>query len=239
MLITVANTRGGSGKSTCAMNLACELAGVDIGCTDRWQGKNRVVLVGADAQGTVARLCSGGHLPVSCDHGPLEDPQGIERWVQRIRAITMEADYIVVDGPSNVGLVAETIVSISDLVIVPCMISAVDLVTTIAPVMDLIKASRSIRSDGGPNCLLVPTRMQTGIAVDQEMQTLRGLFGEPIGPAIHEWAEFADVFNSGRWIGDVAPNSDAHGDIKRLAAAVVLIAWRLANTGAGTVASKL
>ena len=239
MLITVANNREGSGKSTCAMNLACELAGVDIGCTDRWQGKNSVVLVDADVEGTVARFCSGGHLPVSYYHGPHEDPQGIERWVQRIRAITTEADYIVVDGLSNVELVAETIVSLSDLVIIPCLISSVDLVMGIAPVMDLIKASRSFRSDGGPNCLLVPTRMQTGIAVGQAMETLRGLFRQPIGPAIHERAEFADAFNSGRWIGDVAPNSGAHGDIKKLAAAVVLIAWRLANTEGGPVASKL
>jgi chromosome partitioning protein len=68
-LIAVGNLKGGTGKSTIAVNLACALAA--DGAT--------VVLVDADAQGTVTDWHAGERLPVPVEALPL----GGERDAQR------------------------------------------------------------------------------------------------------------------------------------------------------------
>jgi|SRR5580704_10760639 chromosome partitioning protein len=235
MLIAVANPKEGSGKSTCAVNLACALAGFDNRLTDRWQGKHSVVLVDADVEGTATRCCSFGHLPVSGDHGPNGDPKDIERWIQRMRAVIAEVDYIVVDGPSQMGTVLKAIVGISDLVIVPWSVSAVDSVTRMA-MIELVREARLARGDSGPRCLLVPTRVNAG-AAEKEIEIALNGFDEPVGAVIHQSAEFADAFNAGRWIGDFSPGSAADRDIKALTAGVEKIITEV-SVGRGTVANS-
>jgi len=235
MLIAVANPREGSGKSTCAVNLACALADFDNRLTDRWQGKHSVVLIDADVEGTATRCCSGGHLPVSSDHGPSVDPKDIERWIQRMRAVIAEVDYIVVDGPSQMGPVLKAIVGISDLVIVPCSASAADSATMMA-MIKLTRKARSAGRDIGPSCLLVPTRVDAGIA-EKEIEIALNRFEEPVGPIIHQSAEFAGAFNAGRWIGDFSPDSAAYRDIKALTASVKKILAQVV-AGRGTVANS-
>ncbi len=53
-IIAVGNLKGGVGKSTLAVNLACQLA-----------GSLRVHLVDADAQATAAEWLAGGSLPIT------------------------------------------------------------------------------------------------------------------------------------------------------------------------------
>lgn len=219
MLILVVTPKGGMGKSTCAVNIACELADLDSTSTDRWQGEHSVVLVDADAEGTASRCCSGGHLPVSGDRLRPEDLKDIERWRQRILDVAMEVDYVVVDGPSELDAVTKATVNISDLVVIPCSGDAADLMT-IVPLVELIKSTRAARSDGGPKCLLVPTLVNAGTSSEEAIEIALRRVGEPVGPAIQQRAEFTNAFNAGRWIGDFAPKSAAHGDIKALAAAI-------------------
>jgi cellulose biosynthesis protein BcsQ len=217
MLIVVANPHDGSGKSTCAVNLACELADFNTHLTDRWRGKYSVVLADADVEGTATRCCSGGHLPVSGDQGPTEDPKDIGRWIQRMQLVREEADYVVVDGPSNFGPALTRIVRICDLVIVPC--SVADSVKLL-PMIDLIKEARSARSDGGPKSLFVPMYADVGIVAEKELATALLKFGEPVGPVIHESADFPNAFYKGQWIGKFAPDSAAYRDIKALTTSV-------------------
>jgi chromosome partitioning protein len=236
MLIVVANPTGESEKSTCALNLACELADFDGHLTDRWQGKHSVVLVDADVEGIVTRCCSGGHLPVSSDHGPTEDPRDIDRWLLRMQAVTRGVDYVVVDAPSHIGPVLKAIVGISDLVIVTCSVSAVDSVA-MPPLIELIREARSSRWDGGPSCLLIPTGVEAGNAVEREIEPALRKFEEPVGPAIHQSPEFAGALNAGRWIGDFAADSAAYWDIKALTASVERILTQV-SAGRGSVANS-
>jgi chromosome partitioning protein len=206
MLIAVANLKGGTGKSTVAVNLACALA----------DGK-RVVLVDCDAQGTATHYVSGGRLPIQSDHLPLEDPKDVGQWLRRILAI--KADYVVLDAPPHVGTVTKAIIGISDLVIVPCSASTADLLATV-PAMELIKAARSARSDGGPMCLLLPSRVDARTTAGREIEKALQKFGEPVGPVIHQRTAFVDAFTAGLWVGGYAPGSAAHADIRALATSV-------------------
>jgi chromosome partitioning protein len=202
-VIAVGNLKGGVGKSTIAVNLACELASKRV----------KVALVDADAQGTTAHYASFGFLPLTWEHYPVDDSK-VERWIQHVLAV--DSDFLVIDAPPHVGAVTQAIIGISDLAIVPCTPSSADLVATL-PTIELVRKVRSARADKGPRCLLIPSRVDRRTIAGREIDQALASFGEPIGPAIHQRTGFIDAFSAGRWIGDYAPDSDAHSDIRALA----------------------
>jgi chromosome partitioning protein len=87
-------------------------------------------------------------------------------------------------------------------------------------VVDLIRKARTLRRSETPKCLIVPSkidrRTDAGRRIDEQVHR----FGEGIGPAVHQRTAFIDAFEAGQWIGDFAPQSPAHYDIKALAMAV-------------------
>ena len=201
-VVAIANLKGGSGKSCIAVNLACELA-----------NKAAVVLVDADEQGTAARYCSSGLLPVTCEHLPLVgDARATDRWASRVLAIA--ADYVVLDAPPHVGAATKAIIGIADLVVVPVSASPADLWATI-PAVQLVRTVRASRAKG-PGCLLVPSRVDSRTTAGREIEEALQKLGEPVGPIVHQRAAFVDALTVGKWIGDYAAHSDAHQDIAAL-----------------------
>ena len=65
--LIVGSLKGGVGKTTVAVNLACALA----------DGAKTVVLVDLDAQGTATEWIEPGHLPITGQGLPLENTGGI------------------------------------------------------------------------------------------------------------------------------------------------------------------
>jgi chromosome partitioning protein len=74
-IIAVGNLKGGVGKSTLAINLACELA----------DGR-RVLVLDADAQATAAEWGGLGKLSVSVDPLLLDDERKAAAWMRRVPA---------------------------------------------------------------------------------------------------------------------------------------------------------
>jgi len=207
VVVAVVNLKGGCGKSTIAVNLACELA----------TNHDTVLLLDNDSQGTASHWSSHGHLPISSQFMPLENDQDGERLV---RAVAARAErYIVLDAPAHVGAATQAAGKIADLVLIPVTASGVDLLATRAAV-ELIQQARVLRRSGVPRCLIVPSkidrRTDAGRQIDEQ---LRG-FGETVGPSIHQRTAFVEAFAAGQWIGDYAPQSPAHYDIASLAVAV-------------------
>ena len=104
-LIAVGNLKGGTGKSTIAVNLACALA--DDGAS--------VVLVDADAQGTAIDWHAGNRLPVPVEALPLGGERDAQRWVARVIRLKAAADHVVVDLPPQVGSGIASALLIADL----------------------------------------------------------------------------------------------------------------------------
>ena len=75
LVVAAGNLKGGVGKSTLAVNLACELA-----------GSCRVHLVDADAQATATEWLNGGNLPVAGEALPLDDERHAGAWIKRVTA---------------------------------------------------------------------------------------------------------------------------------------------------------
>jgi chromosome partitioning protein len=207
-VIAVANLKGGVGKSTIAVNVACELA-----------ARHRVILLDADAQGSATHWCNQGQLPIAHEHAPLDNARDAARWIQAVLRHQGEADYVVIDCPPHIGAATEAAVGVADLVLVPATPSGVDLVAAIAA-LDLIRRAREARQDAGPRCLLVPSRVDRRTSSGREIETALRQFGEPITPCVCQRAALVDSFSAGQWIGQYAADSPAHQEIAALARAV-------------------
>jgi chromosome partitioning protein len=207
LVIAVMNLKGGCGKSTIAVNLACELAG----------DAEPVLLIDNDSQRTATSWLSHGRLPVRGEFMPLENDADGERLV---RAVAASNDrYVVLDAPAHVEAAAQAAGKIADLILVPVTASGIDLEAT-QMVVDLIRRSRLLRRSATPKCLIVPSKIDRRTDAGRRIDEQVSRFGEGIGPAIHQRTAFVDAFGAGRWIGDFAPQSPAHYDIAALAMAV-------------------
>ena len=207
MIVAVVNLKGGCGKSTIAVNLACELA----------TGGDPILLIDNDSQGTASHWLGHGRLPVRGEFMPLENDEDGERLV---RAVAAKRDrYIVLDAPAHVGAATQAAGKIADLVLIPVTASGVDLVATEAAV-ELIRNARTVRRGGGPRCLIVPSKIDRRTDAGRQIEERLLRFGEPVGPTVHQRTAFVEAFGAGKWIGDYAPQSPAHYDISSLAIAV-------------------
>src|SRR5258708_8303997 len=83
IVVAVVNLKGGCGKSTIAVNLACELA----------SGGDSVLLLDNDAQGTASHWLSHGRLPVRGEFMPLETDEDGEHLVRAVAP--RSAQYVV------------------------------------------------------------------------------------------------------------------------------------------------
>src|SRR6516162_4208445 len=94
VVIAVMNLKGGCGKSTIAVNLACELAG----------GADSVLLLDNDSQKTSTHWLSHGRLPVRGEFMPLENDADGERLIRAVAA--RDERYVVLDAPAHVEAAA-------------------------------------------------------------------------------------------------------------------------------------
>lgn len=204
-IAAVANLKGGTGKSTIAVNLACELAA----------GGASVALVDADEQGTASYWVGRGHYPVMLKTAAVGS--NTNGWARDIAGL--DAEFIVIDAPPQIGDATRAIVDITDVMLVPALASTADIMAT-GKALNLIRKAREHRSDKGPKALLVPSRVDRRTAAGKEIEAVLLEFGEPVAPVVRQRTAFVDCFTAGQWIGAYARNSDAHVDIQTLTAVV-------------------
>lgn len=207
-IITVANLKGGVGKSNIAVNLACELGG----------GERRVALVDADPQGTSSHWMSRGRYPAQIYTLPLEDERGAQHWVTQV--LSIDSDFLLIDCPAHSRAVTEVALALSRLAVIPLTASGPDLIAT-TNVLNLIESSRSAREGDDLGFLLVPSKIDHRTGAGRRIGDVLKHLGDVVGPEIRQRTAFIDAFTERKWIGEFAPKSDARHDIMNLANAVL------------------
>ncbi|WP_282605892.1 ParA family protein [Pelagibius sp. Alg239-R121] len=207
-IITVANLKGGVGKSNIAVNLACELGG----------GERRVALVDADPQGTSSHWMSRGRYPAQIHSFPLEDERGAQSWITKV--LSIDSDFLLIDCPAHSRAVTEIALSLSRLAVIPLTASGPDLIAT-TNVLNLIETSRAMRDGNELSFLLVPSKIDHRTGAGRRIGDVLRHLGDVVGPEVRQRTAFVDAFTERKWIGEFAPKSDARHDIVNLANAVL------------------
>jgi chromosome partitioning protein len=205
-IVGVANLKGGTGKSTIAVNLAC-LAARETG---------PVLLVDADPQGTAAAWLDPGAVPAGLTVEAWPVPDDPAPWADRILAAAAAHGRIIVDLPPHDGPGFSSALLLVDALVIPVTPSAIDLRATAKTLQRIKQVQRS--RGGRPACLLVPNRVDQRTALGRAVrQSLRDLDLE-VAPSVGQRAQHAMAFAAHQWIGAHAPGSPALREMSAVAA---------------------
>lgn len=209
-IVAVGNLKGGVGKSTLAVNLACW-----FGMKGASARRHPVVLVDADAQGTALEWAASGLLPVDLIEAPLDEHTDHGAWHRLVSDARDQAGLVVIDLPPHWGPALTLALAIADLLVMPVTPSGADLRAT-QQALERLRSSREQR-DGAPAAMLIPSKIDRRTAAGREIADVLAELGEPVGPSVAQRSAHVDAFTTGRWIGDWAPRSTAAAEIGALA----------------------
>ncbi len=165
MIFSVCGQKGGTGKSTIAVHLCWWLkheAGLNVALMDcdvqesssRWLGDMK-------AEYPVARVLD----------------------VNRIRADLKQLDQtyevVVVDGPAGLAELSMRILLASDMVLVPCGPSQLDVEASMLAV-NAIKEAQDTRGSGKPNALFICNKLQVQTLLSKELLEVAQNVGIPM-----------------------------------------------------------
>lgn len=213
-VVAVGNLKGGTGKSTIAVNLACLAA----------QVHGRAILVDADPQGTAAAWLEeagsdGRPAGLGVEAWPLAeaaDSRTADLWAERIYRLAEPGVRVVVDLPPQLGRGFDAMLHMADALLVPVTPSAIDL-RAIARTLKRLKQVQQQRGNR-PTCLLVPNRVDQRTAVGRTIQRALRDLEIAVAPPLAQRASHATAFAARQWIGDHAPGSPAFREMAAVAA---------------------
>jgi chromosome partitioning protein len=209
-IVAVTHIKGGVGKTTLAVNIACALA-------NRGRRKG-VILIDADSNAPAARWLEGNKT-VRAERLPYSHAEDTSTWTTRIGKLATGHDWCVIDLPANIGGVTAAALILADLAVIPVTASGLDLTVT-EEQLNLVRDARSARGGKRPQILLVPSRVDRRTAIGREIEGELRQYNEPIGPTITSRVQLVDAFTSKQWIGEFAPMSAAHQQIEALVSVI-------------------
>jgi chromosome partitioning protein len=200
MIIVVANSKGGVGKSTLAVHLAGWLD--QHGCN--------VTLADCDTQHSSSQWIAEAAPGVETVR--LSSPDAILDELPRLRP---EADFIVADGPGSNTETSRALLLRADLALVPCKASMLE-VRALAQATDVLRQAQDIRG-GKPDSLIVLSMVGKHYRLTKDMKEATLALKLPLAStAITLRQVYADapgqgslVWNLGARGGDAATELDA------------------------------
>lgn len=201
-VISVVQIKGGSAKTTLAINLGAAISNLGL----------NVSFIDADPQGSSASWAELGRLPF--DVALIPGPSHWDRYFAECRA-----DVAVIDTPGRSGTAFNAAVAASDVMLVPCAGSSLDLLAT---ERTLVRINKLVRARSPkPTIMLVPTRVDPRTDEGQQIvEELRG-FGFPVATAMSYDTNYVRAFSTGVSVDRLAPGGRADREMRAIAKAAL------------------
>ncbi len=200
-VITVAQQKGGAGKTTVAAQLATAMAG----------GGRRVACLDIDPQGT---LSAWGRIRNGAGVGgvTVEASQGWKLQLA-LQGLARAHDLVIVDSPPHAETEARVAVRNADVVVVPCQPSLLD-VWAIRATLALVAAER------GRAVVLWNRLPPRGRIVDEAAAALAATGGVPLAHGFGNRSAFAASMHRGAGVVEIDPRGRAASEVREVAAAL-------------------
>ena len=185
-IIGFTNQKGGCAKSTVAVHFVYLL----------YHLKRQVFLVDSDAQGT-----SSSWLKMLQADIPFKAMSNPDELLEELPKLAESYEWVVVDAPAALSEVTRAVVLWSDLVVVPCQPSGVDLASA-SDTIRLIRQAQAVRK-GEPKAIMFVSRAIKGTRLkDEAIQTLKELTKDlpefaVLDQALHQRQVIADAYGQG------------------------------------------
>jgi chromosome partitioning protein len=201
MIIAIANSKGGVGKSTVAVHLAAWL---------HRQG-HRVTLADCDTQESSSQWIREAvpQVKTLC----LKDPDSI---INDLPLLRQETDYVVADGPGSLVETSRALLLVADAAIVPCKASMLE-VRAIDAATKVLRQSQKIRN-GIPKAVIVLSMVGRNYRLTQDMREAAALLKLPIASTAMILRQiYADAPGQGAVIWDMGSRArEAAAEVDRL-----------------------
>src|SRR5580704_14044989 len=153
MIIVVANSKGGVGKSTIAVHLAAWLH----------EKGHRVTLADCDTQHS-----SSEWLQEAVPEIKTVRLAGSDQIMEELPSLAKECDYVVADGPGSNTDTSRTLLLCADLAVVPCKASMLE-VRALKQATTALRHSHRIRR-GRPRAIIVLSMVGKNYRLTQDMR---------------------------------------------------------------------
>src|ERR1700709_1378081 len=163
MIIVIANSKGGVGKSTLAVHLSAWLSR---------QG-HRVTLADCDTQQSSSEWIREAAPEVKAVR--LDNPDHI---LSELPLLASDADYVIADGPGSQTETSRALLLRADLAIVPCKASMLE-VRALAKATDVLRQAQDIRA-GKPSAIIVLSMVGRNYRLTQDMKEAAAALALPL-----------------------------------------------------------
>jgi chromosome partitioning protein len=205
LTIAIANLKGGTGKSTLAMNLAAALH----------RGGHKALLVDTDSQAT----CRHWHIAATEIGHDVPAVVAIDGKSLRtaLPAVSNGFDIVIVDTPARLGVEARAAMLAADLVLLPVTPGQGDL-WALGETLAVLEDARSLRPELRAGIIL--NRADRTVLARRAREALAGL-QVPVLATIHARVAFGEALANGHGVVDGFPDSQAAEEVQTLTAAVI------------------
>ena len=180
-VIAFVNQKGGCAKSTTCVHFAFWLT----------RKKHKILVVDADAQ-----RASSIWLESLDTQIPSRVIQSSDELLEEIPGLATQCDYLLIDGPAGLSEASRAILFRTDLALVPCQPTGVDL-RSASDAVRLIRQAQSVRN-GPPAAAVFLSRAVKGTKLLDEAMTLLGKTEVPVlKTVVHQKQAIADTFGQG------------------------------------------